>query len=161
MEVVLGNNGDFYIDENFQGLFPEAQFTRSGKLVAWVFGAKWKGNTQLFTELQIWRPVGDDGVYNKVGSTTIATSENLTRLYYYPLIPPLDFQAGDVLGYYQPPSESSLLSLYYENDVRGDLQLGYYYRNTPGSPALLDIRQGSIYRNYHIFINVVTGENLI
>ena len=155
MEVVLDNNSAFYIDENFQGLFPEAQFMRSGRLVAWVFGAKWKGNIHSFTELQIWRPVSEDGVYTKVGSTRIVTSENQTQLYHYPLFPPLHFQAGDVLGYYQPPSESSLLSLYYENDV----QLGYCYNNTPGSPTF--VRQSSIYCNYQIFRNVVTGENFV
>ena len=109
MDALLGNLGETFIDSNYQGLFPEVGFTCSGRLVAWVFGAHWQGHSQAFTELQIWRPVGEDGVYTKVGSTTIMTSENQTDLYHYPLSSPLAFQAGDVFGYYQPPSDRSQL----------------------------------------------------
>ena len=158
MDAVLGNLGDTFKENDFQGIFPEVGFTCSGTLLSWVFGAKWEGNSQSFTEIQIWRPVGEDGVFRKVGSTTIMTPQNQSNLYYYPLSSPLAFQAGDVLGYYQPPSENSQLRLLFENDRRGDLQLGYYYYNQPSSPSTLDIRQGAIYRTYQIFINVVTGE---
>ena len=158
MDALLGNLGETYIDSNYQGLFPEVGFTCSGRLVAWVFGAHWQGHSQAFTELQIWRPVGEDGVYTKVGSTTIMTSENQIELYHYPLSSPLAFQAGDVLGYYQPPSDRSQLRLIYEADESGEFQLGYYYYNQPRSPSQLDIRKGIFYRTYQYFINVITGK---
>ena len=95
-------------------------FTCNGKVLSWVFGAVWEGNSQSFTELQIWRPVVDnDGVFTKVWSTEIITFENQSELYYYPLSTPLAFQAGDVLGYYQPPSKQSQLRLLYERDEIG------------------------------------------
>ena len=161
MDALLGNLGETFIDSNYQGLFPEVGFTCSGRLVAWVFGAHWQGHSQAFTELQIWRPVGEDGVYTKVGSTTIMTSENQTDLYHYPLSSPLAFQAGDVLGYYQPPSDRSQLRLIYEVDEKGGLQLGYFYKNQPSSPSQLDIRNGFIYCIYQMFINVETGEVML
>ena len=158
MDALLGNFGNTFNDNDFQGIFPEVGFTCSGRVTTWVFGAEWEGNTESFTELQIWRPVGEDGVYTKVGSTTIMTSENRTKLYHYPLSSPLAFQAGDVLGYYQPPSDRSQLRLIYEADERGEFQLGYYYYNQPSSPSQLDIRKGIFYRTYQYFINVITGK---
>ena len=53
-------------------IVPGANFSCSGRVLAWVFGAQWRGGLELFTELQIWRPVsGENGSYAKVGSTTI------------------------------------------------------------------------------------------
>ena len=42
------------------------------------------------------------------------TEENTTELYQYPLSSPLPFQAGDILGYFQPAPSSSQLGLRYE-----------------------------------------------
>ena len=157
MNAVLGNV-EVRADDNYQGIFPEVGFTCDGTVSSWVFGAKWEGKSQSFTELQIWRPVVDnDRVFTKVWSTEIFTSENQSELYYYPLTTPLAFQAGDVLGYYQPPSTQSQLSLLYERDVRG-LQIGFYYYNQPHSPSTVDIRNGDIFRKYQMLINVIAGE---
>ena len=157
MNAVLGNV-EVRADDNYQGIFPEVGFTCDGTVSSWVFGAKWEGNSQSFTELQIWRPSADsDKVFTKVWSTEIFTSENQSELYYYPLTTPLAFQAGDVLGYYQPPSTQSQLSLLYERDVRG-LQIGFYYYNQPHSPSTVDIRNGDIFRKYQMLINVIAGE---
>ena len=62
----------------------------------------------LSIELQIWRPGSEDGVFFKVGSTTIVTEESQTELYQCPLASPMTFQSGDVLGYYQPDSQLSI-----------------------------------------------------
>ena len=159
MDALLRNFGYTFKEDDFQGIFPEVGFTCSGRLVTWVFGAEWEGNTQSFTELQIWRPVGDDGVYTKVGSTTIDTPQNRTHLYHYPLSSPLAFQAGDVLGYYQPSFTESQLRLLYEEGEAGELQLGYYFSKSRSPATDLDIRRGYKSAKYNLFINVVTGEH--
>ena len=159
IDLLLGNGGNHDPEGHYEAVFPEAQFTCSGRLVSWVFGAEWEGNTQSFTELQIWRPVGDDGVYTKVGSTTIDTPQNRTHLYYYPLSSPLAFQAGDVLGYYQPSFTESQLRLLYEEGEAGELQLGYYFSKSRSPATDLDIRRGYKSAKYNLFINVVTGEH--
>ena len=157
MNALLGNI-DIRADDNYQGIFPEVGFTCDGTISSWVFGAKWEGKSQSFAELQIWRPaVGYDGVFTKVWSTEIFTSENQSELYYYPLSTPLAFQAGDVLGYYQPPSTQSQLRLLYERDERG-LQVGYYYPNPTNSPSILDISVGQIFNNYQMLIDVIAGK---
>ena len=87
-----------------QVLIPSINFTCSGSILNWVFG--WLRTTDSFIELQIWRPVGEDGNYIKVGGTAInETGGGL--VYQYSLTSPLSFQAGDVLGYFR--SESQVL----------------------------------------------------
>ena len=109
----------------FQAIFPGVNFTCDGSIQSWTFGAAMVGtSTSSFPELQIWRSNGN-GSYIKVGSTTVnVIEENATQLYHYPLSSPLPFQAGDILGYYQPDIPQSQLRLYAE-DGQGR-QLGYY-----------------------------------
>ena len=130
MQRVLGSNRqvEFNNGRNSQAIVPGMTFKCSGSISSWTFGAGWhgSGNTESYTELQIWRSSGD-GSYTKVGSTTIMTEENTTQLYEYPLSSPLPFQEGDILGYYQPSLSRSQLRLqfgfgyghrlYYTNDV--------------------------------------------
>ena len=158
MSSLLGE-GDVIPDDHYQGIFPEVGFTCSGELLGWVFGAKWEGNSASFAELQIWRPTSDDGVFTKVGSTTIMTTQNHTDLYNYSLSSPLSFQAGDVLGYYQPPSSESQLRLFYERNVQIKLRNGIYFSEPQSPPKVLDIRIGKKYTKYQMFINLLTGKH--
>ena len=114
------------------------------------------GNTASFTELQIWRSSGD-GSYTKVGSTTIdVTEESATRLYQYPLNPPLPFQAGDILGYYQPRRSRSQLRLMLEYVGSNDHPLYYQYED---SAAIEFTVAGSrMDGGYHVLIAVETGK---
>ena len=158
MDILLNGGGEMGPEGHYAAIFPETQFTCNGRLLSWVFGAEWEGNSS-FTEFQIWRPVGGNRVYNKVASTTIRTSENLTQLYHYPLSSPLAFQAGDVLGFYQPSASDSQLRILYEKGDPGEP--GYYYDEVHSPPSELNIRQGGYYDDYNLFINVTTGEEQI
>ena len=157
MDDILGNEGTLAVGfSNNQVIFPEVNFTRNGSIQSWVFGAQWEGNTDSYTELQIWRPGREDGVYTKVGSTTIITEESRTKFYQYSLSSPLTFQAGDVLGYYQPETSRSQLTLLGESEARGR-QLGYYHLDTTNAANQLNISVHGDDR-FQIFINAVTGE---
>ena len=59
------------LDVNGQVLIPSVNFTCSGSIQSWVFGAQSEGDTDRYSELQIWRPGSEDGVYSKVGTTII------------------------------------------------------------------------------------------
>ena len=168
MDDILGNEGTLFASfPNNQAIFPEVNFTCSGSIQSWVFGAQWEGNTDSYTELQIWRPGSRDGVYSKVGSTTIMTEESPTPLptprptlfYQHPLSSPLTFQAGDVLGFYQPEPSRSQLTLIGEGEARGR-QLGYYHYPTPSAPSQLNISIPGDDR-FQVLINVVTGEPMV
>ena len=158
MDDLLGNDGRLVPSEPYQGIFPEVGFTCSGSIDGWVFGAQWVGHDdRQFTELQIWRPTGD-GAYTKVGNTTIIVPERKTnRFYEYPLSSPLDFQAGDVLGYYQPPADQSQLRVRLEDESLRKIQTGYYYFSS--SPATkLYLPWGALSTRYQILVNVFTSE---
>ena len=102
MHAVLDNYGSANgLEGVAQAVIPGINFTCSGRIESWTFGADWEQDAD-FIELQIWRPDNEDGFYTKVGSTTInVEEEGQTQLYHYPLSSPLHFQAGDVLGYYR------------------------------------------------------------
>ena len=130
MDAVLDNYGRVVYspsESDRQAIFPRVNFTCSGSIQSWIFGALWIGSTASFTELQIWRSSGD-GSYIKVGNTTVSVTEQTTTgLYYYPLSSPLPFQAGDILGYYQPYYTRSQLELPSGEDGQGQLQYYYIY----------------------------------
>ena len=154
MGAVLGNVHSSFEDKSEQGVFPEINFTCAGSILSWTFGANWEGNTPALTELQIWRNNGD-GSYTKVGSTTIMTEENTTGLYQYPLSSPLPFQAGDILGYYQPATSRSQLGLVYENVGSG--QPAYYVTRLDNAPSLFTVTELTFDDRYHVLVGVETG----
>ena len=165
MDVLFGNEGDVVVSGfgNVQGLFPEVNFTCSGTIQSWIFGALEQSNAsgQLLPELQIWRPDGGDGSYTKVesistNSTRIALVEE--GLYQYPLSSPLHFQAGDILGYYQPATINSQWLLRFEQEGRGR-QLEYLYPRTSAA-SQLNVT-GSVDNRFQLFVNVVTGKCII
>ena len=57
MGAVLGNYGNENLIERLkkqsvQVIVPGTRFSCSGRVLAWVFGAQWRGGLELFTELQ-------------------------------------------------------------------------------------------------------------
>ena len=141
-----------------QAIVPEINFTCDGSIQSWIFGAQWRGMEDAFSdlELQIWRS-SEDGSYTKVGSTTIITGEDTTRLYQYPLDYPLPFLAGDILGFYQPDSSGSQLRLQLAVRVE-PLQRVYFRNDNPDSQFLIDDNSDTSSRN--VLVSIETSEYL-
>ena len=117
IDVAEGNTELLQLDER-QVVYPSINFTCRGTIRKWIVGAEWRGNSDAYTELQIWRRISGS-IYTKVGSTTIMVgTENDSQLYEYPLETPLAFQEGDILGYFQPNKDNSELDLYLEDSER-------------------------------------------
>ena len=152
MHAVLdsyGNVMDF--DGVEQAIIPGINFTCSGSIESWTFGARWNKSTD-FIELQIWRPGSEDGSYTKVGSTAInVEEEGQTDLYQYPLSSPLHFQAGDILGYYFQ------MRLKFEKVGAGQ-PLYYTYPESPASQFSIHDRDSRYTDKYHVLIRVTTGK---
>ena len=151
MHTVLGNYSRVEdCDGMEQAIIPGINFTCSGSIESWSFGARWNKSTD-FIELQIWRPDSEDGSYTKVGSTTInVEEEGQTDLYQYPLSSPLHFQAGDILGYYFH------MRLKFENVGAGH-PLYYAYPESPASQ--FSTTHNSLYTDeYHVLVSVTTGK---
>ena len=147
----------YTVNAGFQAIFPGVNFTCSGSIQSWIFGAIMEGTaTNSFPELQIWRSDGN-GSHIKVGSTTVnVIEENAARLYHFPLSSPLTFQTGDILGYYQPQIRQSQLRLLAEMDGRGR-QLGYYI-NSDSASSEVSLSTESGDDKLQSFIDVQTGK---
>ena len=112
-----------------QRIIPNLRFDCDGAITKWIVGASWRNATTAtsFPELQIWRNSSRSGVYIKVGNTTlIATSQNSSQLYEFPVEPSLPFQRGDILGIFQPNGPQNHLSILYRTG-RGT-PLNYVFR---------------------------------
>ena len=99
-----------------QVLIPGINFTCNGTVTTWIIGAEWKGNTQAYTELQIWR-MSSDSQYEKITGVSIMVG-TMNGNEVYEQDSPLAFQEGDILGYFQPKSGDSELDLYLEKSKR-------------------------------------------
>ena len=115
-----------------QRIIPSLRFDCDGAITKWIVGASWNNNAQSFPELQLWRLNSSrNGVYTKVGNTTlIATSQNFSRLYEFPVEPSLPFQRGDILGIFQPSGSRSRLRIFYR--IGSGNPLNFVFR-PPGS----------------------------
>ena len=161
MGAVLGNYGNENLIERFkkqsvQVIVPGTRFSCSGRVLAWVFGAQWRGGLELFTELQIWRPAnGEAGSYTKVGGTMIYTVQQ-PQLYRHPLASPLVFQAGDILGFYQGTESLTQLGLLFESTASGPLA---YHTETNTPQTTFRVENGTLSStDYHVLIGVETGK---
>ena len=98
-----------------QRIIPTLRFDCDGAITKWIVGASWNNAATSFPDLQIWRlNSSENGVYNKVSSTTLnATRHNSSRLYEFAVEPFLPFQTGDILGIFQPRGSRSRLRVLY------------------------------------------------
>lgn len=119
MEEIKGQT-ELVTHDSRQVLIPAMNFNCTGRLTKWIFPAEWEGNSPAFTELQIWRKnTQGRRTYTRVGATTLRVGEESSnQLYEYPVDPPLAFEEGDILGYFQPDKDISQLDIYLEDSER-------------------------------------------
>jgi len=97
-----------------QRIIPSLNFTCDGAISKWIIRARWNGGGTAFPDLQLWRSSSGNGVYTKVGNTTLsATAENISSVYELAVRPSLPFQRGDTLGIFQPSGQHSRLRILY------------------------------------------------
>jgi len=103
--------------EREQRIIPGINFTCTGTLIKWIIGAQIT-QTQATNnlQLQIWRRQGSSNTYNRTTFSNI-TGLNATddlNVYEYIPNPPLEFQAHDILGLYQPRRNETQVVVYYQ-----------------------------------------------
>lgn len=115
-----------------QRIIPQLNFTCNGSLTKWIFVATWRsGNRNSYPELQIWRPNGSDSYTKWQNSTVNITTQPNTNRYEYIPNPPLEFQAGDVVGIFQPSQAGRRFHMqYYQGDMYNQLMNYYLLTNT-------------------------------
>ena len=99
-----------------QSVAPGIKFTCDANVTKWIMDANFANDTNLNSELQVWRPKNvSAGRYRRV-YTTGALPFVDDGLYEFPVVPPLTVQAGDVLGIYRPFTRV-IFGIYYESDA--------------------------------------------
>lgn len=122
-------------DFNRLNIVPTLQFPKSGKIVKFTFSGQFlpltgSNSRELYPEIQVWRlsqnksdPQSSGDNYIKlasIGNQTAPRFSGYINVYEFVLETPLPVEEGDVLGYYQPPSSSSLMGLVAVNNERTD-----------------------------------------
>ena len=81
------------------------------------------GSRTLFPSVQVFRPNGNGNNYNLVtGSerTIHYSTSNVSKVFEYPLNPPISVMSGDLLAVSQPNKDNSVIFLcYIKSDVSG------------------------------------------
>ena len=126
--VLIYSDRETNDDERLRVL-PSMKFSCSGTISSWTFLAL-RQNGDQYPRLQLWRPDGTDR-YDRVyqSSTdssrfTTADDSGLTIAEYVPPAP-IPFQAGDVLGVYQPDSDDRRLSVIHVSVPSGFGRVNY------------------------------------
>ena len=92
-------------------VLPSMNFLCNGNISRWTFWARRQNGGDQYPRFQLWRPNGTDRyerVYeSSTDSSTFATEAN-SRLTIHVPPAPIPFQAGDVLGVYQPRNRRRL-----------------------------------------------------
>ena len=100
-----------------QRIIPGIKFTCTGTLTKWIIGARRRLTQPTnYLQLQIWRQQGSSNTYDRTtfsDITALNTTDDLNVYEYIPN-PPLEFQANDILGLYQPPFRESQIVVFYQ-----------------------------------------------
>ena len=73
IDKVAGNTG-LETEDRRQVVIPDINFSCNGTITRWIVGAKWEGNIDTYTELQIWRRTSTTNQYMKVNGISIMVS---------------------------------------------------------------------------------------
>ena len=116
-QAVLNENiNSVIVRHKEQRIFPDIRFNCNGSVIKWTVGAKSEGGSSSPSEIQIWRQT-EMNSYIKIAHTVLTAlyrSSTTSNVYEYTPIPPLEFQAGDILGVYQR-DDSNTVPYYQEN----------------------------------------------
>ena len=78
-----------------QQIIPRLNFSCDGAINKWIVKALWNNCGTVFPDLQIWRSSSGNGVYTKVGNTTLYASECNSSSVYMSLQWNLHWYSGD------------------------------------------------------------------
>ena len=144
--VDIQRSGQSHICCDKQAIVPRSKFACNGRITGIrarvgndsnrCVGCNQGCTSKRYPIIHVWRPVSSDSmIYNKIHEVSIGqiTGSRNTRLAIITLTAnnTLDFQSGDVVGYYHPPC-----SHYY---VRSRSMNGYLLYQFSGSPNLKSV----------------------
>ena len=119
-------SGSLTVPYEQQRVIPGISFNCSGVITSWTIGAEWRTDGRdrdFFPHLQIWRSAScANNAFVLVGDVElfVAGGEERPRDDYVfsgNPDPPLEFEAGDILGIFQPRNSRSRVGVYYDTSA--------------------------------------------
>ena len=107
-----------------------------------------------FPSFQIWRPTGGNGYMLEDERLIVYTPANVSRtgVYEYPLVPPIDVLAGDLIALSQPTMTA--VRLYYIENIAFD---SYEFNNLAATTVTLS--PDDVINDQLLLVYPMTGEN--
>ena len=162
----VNQGGQAFISRGRQVIIPRAKFNCSGKITYVAVSMSQPDGMNLDLPLfQVWHPTSNDSnIYSKIGQVQLPAGNFVrleTRRNYFLAILPLnssgqiEFQSGDVIGYYQPSSPQCLIGSIQTNGFAS-------YSNIATSPStLIDTNNvDNIENDRQPLIAVIFGKNV-
>ena len=117
--------GSLAIPYEQQRIIPGISFNCSGTITSWTIGAEWRTGLarDFFPHLQLWRICGDGTTYFLAGDTELLVPDSAgfdsgdDFVFTGTADPVLEFQAGDILGLFQPRNTRSRVRVYYDTST--------------------------------------------
>ena len=133
--VDIEQNGQDQIGRGRLAIIPRLNFTCNGRITSIRARVRVSGNRDDYPSFQVWRAVSvGSTVYNKIGEVQLQSDDqvtdsgdNQTANIILTGDDTIEFESGDVVGYYHPPNSRYL--------VRDINTTGYILYRFDGSPA--------------------------
>ena len=139
-------------------VIPEINFTCSGSVQRLRFGTNQIRTGTSYTqypEFQIWRPLQGEDNYEFVGQISVGGQQQVSGLMYQLQGDSLlQFEAGDILGFYQPARDDSLSRL--QLAVRMPQPMQTMYHRNGNSSNNFDISTVNGW-DRNLLVSVITG----
>ena len=143
--VDIEQNGHYQINHDRLAIIPRLNFTCYGRITSITARVSYNhwGNNYLF--FQVWRAesVGST-VYNKIGEVQLQSDDQVTGSGYFQTVNiiltgnnTIEFQSGDVVGYYHPPR-----SRYQVRDIYTNGYLVYQF-NGSSTPTSVNLNESN------------------
>ena len=134
-------SGSLAIPYEQQRIIPGISFNCSGAITNWTIGAEWRtdDNHDRFPHLQVWRSINNCGTNILIGDTELFVPDSAGLVSQTDYVftgtadPVLEFQAGDILGLFQPRESRSRVRVYYDTSAG---PTNYYIADTSNQPKL-------------------------
>ena len=118
-------SGSLTVPYEQQRVIPGISFNCSGAITSWTVGAEWEtgGSHDFFPHLQIWRSTScATNTFVLVGDVELFVADDDERAegnhaFSGTPDPPLEFEAGDILGIFQPRESRSRVRVYYDTSA--------------------------------------------
>ena len=158
-KIPNGNLSSNRLTQEFR-LIPDWNFTCNGSITSVLVGVDIQVYRQQYPQVQLWRRTSPfSSQFNKVDNRDIILDVgNFTHsgVFQYRLIPPMQFQSGDVLGVFQPAETGCLVRLYY-NRNDDSAPVAYRLQRNPMTVNIATTGGLTTRSGEYILLTLITG----